>query len=334
MVEKAMITSALEIDHGSSVAEARRIATVLAEREGVADTGKAAIIASELATNLHKYAQRGELHITPISGRGEAGIEILAIDRGPGIANLTECFRDGHSSSGTAGTGLGAVRRLSDEFDVYTQPGKGTVLVSRIWANRGALNKPRLVIGLAQRPMPGEDVCGDAWGIRFSENSILIMIADGLGHGLMAAAASNAAVVAFQSSAERAPAPLLEVIHRALRGTRGAAVAIASLEFNQQRVQFSGVGNIAGTVLMPAKAYSMVSHNGTVGHEARHIREFTYPWSEESVIVMHSDGLSANWNLAAHPGILHRHPSVVSGILYREAGRQRDDACVIVGKKK
>jgi anti-sigma regulatory factor (Ser/Thr protein kinase) len=332
MEQKGVIGAVVEIDHVSRVAEARRIATVVAAEEGVTDIGKAAIIASELATNLQQHAQRGELHITPLSSRGQAGIEILAIDRGPGISNLNECFRDGHSTAGTAGNGLGAVRRMSDEFDAYSEPGKGTVLMSRVWANPGAFNKPCLAVGLASRPMPGEDACGDAWGIRFGDNATLMMVADGLGHGLLAAAASGAALTAFKSSAEQAPAALLEGIHRALRSTRGAAVAIASLEFGQSRVRFSGVGNIAGTVLTPAKFHAMVSHNGTVGHEARHIQEFAYPLTPESIVVMHSDGLSGKWNLDASPGILHRHPSLISAVLYREAARDRDDACVIVGK--
>ena len=133
---------------------------MVAEREGMSPdaASNAAIVASELASNLWKHAQRGELHIAPLSGRGEAGIEILSLDRGPGISNVSDCLKDGHSTAGTAGTGLGAVRRLSDEFDISSQPGKGTIVVSQILAKTtAAARPPDLLLGLTSRPVSGED---------------------------------------------------------------------------------------------------------------------------------------------------------------------------------
>ena len=61
------------------------------------------------------------------------GVEILALDKGPGIRDLERSLRDGYSTAGGAGTGLGAISRLSSEFDVYSPPGKGTALLARIW---------------------------------------------------------------------------------------------------------------------------------------------------------------------------------------------------------
>ena len=325
----------LMIDDLSRVAESRRLAMLVGEREriGPEPVANAAIVATELASNLWKHAKRGELHIAPLSGRGEPGVELLSIDRGPGISNLFDSFTDGHSTAGTAGTGLGAVRRLSDEFDIFSQPGKGTVLVSQIRAKAQIRLGRRFLFGLASRPVAGETVSGDAWAVRTGEEAVLMMVADGLGHGLSAADASGAAVEAFNRSSEESPVNLLQAIHGALRGTRGAAVAVARLEFGLERVRFAGLGNIAGTVVTPLKAHAMVSHNGTAGHEARQIKEFIYPWTDESIIVMHSDGLSANWTPAAFPGLHRSHPSVISALLYREAARERDDACIIVGKR-
>jgi anti-sigma regulatory factor (Ser/Thr protein kinase) len=324
------------IDDPSRVAESRRMATVVAEREGLPSdaVAKVAIVASELGSNLLKHAQRGELHITPLSGRGYRGVEILSIDRGPGMARVSDSLKDGHSTAGTSGTGLGAVRRLSDEFDITSQPGNGTILVSQIHAGDGSASKPQFKVGLASRPLSGETVSGDAWAVRLGEKAVLLMVADGLGHGLLAADASRAAVEAFERSKEHSPSNLVQVMHVALRGTRGAAVAVASVEFSAERVRFAGLGNIAGTVIAPGKSHAMVSHNGTAGYEARQIREFEYPWVHDSVIVMHSDGLSTNWNPSSFPGLLRQHPSIIGGLLYREAGRDRDDACVLVGRKQ
>src|SRR5258708_7653498 len=249
----------LPIDDPSRVAESRGIVALIAEREGMsaARGSNATIVVSELASNLLKHAQRGELQISPLSLRGDAGIEILSLDRGPGISDLDECFTDGHSTAGTAGTGLGAVRRLSDEFDVSSQPGRGTVIVSQVHANTRSFPSSNFNLGLASRPLFGETVSGDSWAIRFDGNAALILMADGLGHGLLAAAASGAAVDAFSRAIDPSPLNLVRTIHQALRGTRGAAIAVASVEFGERCVRFCGLGNIAGTVLSPSKSYSM-----------------------------------------------------------------------------
>jgi anti-sigma regulatory factor (Ser/Thr protein kinase) len=325
----------LEIDDPSRAAESRRIATKVAEWEKLpaARVADAAIVATELATNLLKHAQRGMLQIAPISALGSPGIEFVAIDRGPGLANVGDYFIDGYSSKGTSGTGLGAIRRLSDEFDIYSQPGKGSVLLARIFAASGDA-RPAFNLGFTARQSPGESVSGDSWAVRFGQDSLLIMVADGLGHGTLACEASSAAEAAFRASKEEMPVELVQIMHRALRGTRGAAVAVSRIEFREKQVRFAGLGNISGVVVAPAITHSMVSHYGTAGVEARHIRDFVYPWTDDSLIVMHSDGLSAHWNLSTSPGLMQRHPSAISGVLYRDAVRGRDDACVIVGRKR
>jgi hypothetical protein len=97
-------------------------------------------------------------------------------------------------------------------------------------------------------------------------------------------------------------------------------------------IRYAGIGNIAGYVVGPAKTQFMISHNGTAGHEATHFQEFLYPFPETSVLIMHSDGLSTSWNLGAYPGLALRHPTVIAGTLYRDAARDRDDACVVIAK--
>jgi anti-sigma regulatory factor (Ser/Thr protein kinase) len=334
-MDQASLSTFLEIDDPSRVAESRRITALVAEREELTAgrAAEAAIVVSELATNLLKHAQRGALQITPLSIRAQPGIEILAIDRGPGISNPSDSFQDGHSTAGTAGTGLGAVRRLSSVFDISSQPGKGTVILSQLFQDN-ARARAGFCIGLTTRALAGEPVCGDAWAVRLCDDAALLMVADGLGHGLLAADASAAAACAFYGSKEESAEGLVQTIHRALRSTRGAAVSVARIDFRESRVRFAGLGNVAGVVMAGGKVHTMVSHSGTAGHEARQIREFQYPWTPDGLIVMHSDGLSAHWDTASFPGLVHRHPSVISGVLYREAARDRDDACVMVGKRQ
>lgn len=330
------MTGSLPIDDPSRVAAARRLATSIARAEGLDEASIASVelVTTEMATNLLKHAQGGEIHVTQIAGQGAPGVDVLSIDRGPGITSMEECLRDGHSGTGTSGTGLGAIARLSRTFDAYSETGKGTVMVARLSAP--VLNsfepEPPMVIGFAGRPVSGEDLSGDSWAMRQDGAISLFIIADGLGHGIQAAEASAEAISAFRTSRDLDPTPVVQRVHRALRGTRGAAVAVASVDRNKRVVRYAGIGNISGVVVSPEKTQFMISHNGTAGHEATHFQEFIYPFPKTSILIMHSDGLSTSWNLAAYPGLKSRHPSVIAGTLYRDAARNRDDACIVVAK--
>jgi anti-sigma regulatory factor (Ser/Thr protein kinase) len=328
----------IQIDDSSRVAEVRRVVLQTAEREGFDGdlASSAAIVATELATNLSRHAQRGELHIHGLSSRGLAGLEIISIDQGPGMSNVQQCLADGYSTAGTSGTGLGAIQRLSTQLDVHSAPGKGTVLAARLLA-AGRTERPPLCLGVTAKPVAGETVSGDAWAARFGNKFALLIVADGLGHGVQAFEASSEAVRCFLKYSDESPVELLTRIHGALRGTRGAAVSIAKIEFDQRRILFAGIGNVAGVIMGSdaagaTKTQSMISHNGTAGHEVRQMKEFLYPFKAQDTIVMHSDGLSSHWNLQAYPGILQKHVSVVAGTLYRDSARLRDDVCVLVGR--
>jgi anti-sigma regulatory factor (Ser/Thr protein kinase) len=326
------LTASIPIDDPSRVAEARRVAMKIAREEGLdqASVGSAELVATEMATNLLKHAKGGEIQVTRVSGQGAPGVDIISIDRGPGIGSIEECLRDGHSATGTAGTGLGAISRLSRAFDAYSEPGKGTVILARVGAAQSA--EADMIVGFAGRPVSGEDLSGDSWAMRRDGGISLFIVADGLGHGLQAAEASAEAIVAFKTSKDTDPTPVIQRVHRALRGTRGAAVAVASVDRNRQIVRYAGIGNISGVVVSPAKTQFMISHNGTAGHEATHFQEFTYPFPKTSLLIMHSDGLNTSWNLGSYPGLQARHPSVIGGTLYRDAARNRDDVCVVVAK--
>jgi anti-sigma regulatory factor (Ser/Thr protein kinase) len=330
-----MRSALISVEDSTRVAEARRIAATFAQSEGLAEqaTEETAIIATEIATNLLKHARSGEVHLSCLSAMGDPGVEILSIDRGPGMGNLQACAADGFSTTGTSGTGLGAIFRLADVFDAFSQPRRGTVLVARKFLHHGRGPRPEnWTFGAVRAPYPGESACGDNWSIRRDGQSTILIVADGLGHGVLAGDASTAAVAAFQkgSSPESATA-ILENVHLALRSTRGAAVSVAYIE-QHSRVHYAGLGNVAGVLLGGARAQFMVSHNGTAGLEARRFQEFDYPLPPEGAIVMHSDGLTTSWSMDAYPGLIRRHPALIAGVLYRDASRGRDDVCVLVGR--
>jgi len=324
---------AVAIDDPSKVGEARRSANAIAKAIGLSETdaGKFAILASEAATNITKHAGNGHLVLRSLGEGGAAGVEVVAIDQGPGIPDLDRALSDGYSTAGSSGTGLGAMSRLASVFAIYTSVGSGTALVARITRTADGGRVYPFDVGVVRVPKHGEVACGDDWGFAVDERGrAMVAVADGLGHGQSAADASRRAVeVAVDRSGDQ-PATIVAQVHAALRSTRGAALAIAAIETTGTSVRYAGLGNISASLVSPRETKSLVSYNGIAGHEARKIQEFAYDWPAGALLVMHSDGLSGRWNLAQYPGLAARDPSVVAGVLYRDFSRGRDDALIVV----
>jgi anti-sigma regulatory factor (Ser/Thr protein kinase) len=329
----------LPVSDKSHVGECRRTAQRLGDGFNFDATciGRACIIATELANNIVLHAGSGELLIQVLDDGTNAELEILAIDQGPGMRDVSECLRDGYSTAGTAGAGLGAVARLSSTFDIFSNVGQGTVVLSRTlkrrhMADSGTVQpRVRLEIGAVCLAVAGEIDCGDAWCVAGGGAATAILVADGLGHGTLAARASQEAVSTFKANPFDAPSDIMKNLHRDLAGGRGAAAACAQLQFSESKLVYSGVGNISGSVATTERSRGMVSHNGTLGVQLLRTQQFEYDWPQGSRVVMHSDGLSARWSLASYPGLQMRHAAVIAAILYRDFVRRRDDVTVVVG---
>lgn len=321
-----------QISEATEIAAARRSGADLAKNLGFDETttGEVAIIITEAATNIVKHAERGEILIRPVESQNIPGIEIIALDAGPGMANLAFNMQDGISSAGSYGVGLGAMQRLADEFDVYTAPGKGTVISMTLWAQPNIKQVTPLEIGVICLPMAGESICGDAWAVGSDPTTATVLVADGLGHGVDAAVASEAAAAVVAQHPDLPPGATLQEAHAALRATRGAAVAVARLDTIAEEMHFAGVGNIAASVFNAVDRRQMVSHNGIVGSNMRKVQEFAVSWSADSMLIMHSDGLGTRWDLEQYPGLATRHPSLIAAVLYRDFTRKRDDVTVLV----
>jgi hypothetical protein len=247
------------------------------------------------------------------------------------MANFSECLRDGFSTAGTAGTGLGAVKRASQVFSSHSQVGIGTALLSEVWAKAPAPHPGRRwECGAVNVAKPPEPVCGDAWAEQHPRpEAIRVIIADGLGHGEFAAEASRKAVEAFALFRALELPELLVRMHEALRSTRGAAVSIAELDLARELVSYIGVGNISASIVTPGTSTSLVSMNGTLGHQYRTARLFTYPWPRGATFLMASDGLKTHWDLNRYAGLFERPASLIAGALYRDYVRGSDDATVL-----
>jgi anti-sigma regulatory factor (Ser/Thr protein kinase) len=324
-----------EITEPSHTAEVRRFTSQLAEAAGFNESqaGGVALVTTELATNLLKHASRGEIVVRRVVDRGASGVELLALDRGSGIANIAQSLRDGYSTAGSPGTGLGAIARLAAQFDIQSQPGKGTAVMARLWAGKLATTpEDQIEVGAVCKPMPGETRSGDGWACEFLADRCVLALVDGLGHGPGAAAAADVALASVRQHRTKAPAAIVQYAHDALRATRGAALAIAEIDLTEQSVRYCGLGNISATIINGDNLRHLVSYNGIGGHEARKIVEFTYPWTANALLIMHSDGLMTRWNLQVYPGLLQRHPSLIAGVLYRDFVRGRDDVTVVAAK--
>ncbi|WP_207915394.1 SpoIIE family protein phosphatase [Micromonospora sp. 15K316] len=321
------------MESGSTGSAVRRAAERLGHRLELGETRIAdlAIVAAELTSNLVKHAEEGSLLLRPVRREREAGVELIAVDSGPGMADLAISSRDGHSTVGTLGIGLGAIVRQATWFDGYSRPGRGTVLAVQIWPSD--IDETPWVGGLT-RPLSGETASGDGYAVRTIEGRRQVLVADGLGHGPLACAASDAAVTAFHAAPPGSPAAVVQHLHRSMSHTRGAALAVAELPLSSSGVlRYAGLGNIAAQVVAAdGRRRGLVSLPGIAGHQRPVIREYEYPFEAGAVLVMHSDGVVDRWRLDDLPGLVERSPLVIAATLLRDAGIRRDDACVLVAR--
>lgn len=320
------------VTEASQVAEARRYAIAGAHSIGFDETasGRVAIVATELATNIVKYGVPGEVLIGIYEDDTGTGLEILALDKGEGFSDLSSALRDGHSTGGSPGSGLGAVRRLSDAFDIVSRPGSGTAVMARLSRNRPAVSDAAPRFGAATVPLKGETANGDAYAIRERADGWTAIVSDGLGHGPDAARASEEALRLFRKHQDKPPAAILSAIHAGLSHTRGGAVSVARYDMETGILTFAGIGNVVGAVASGSVIKRTVSLAGTAGHAARRIQEFEYPMQPHDLFVLCSDGIATSWHIDGYPGLTAAHPTLVSGVIYRDFARARDDATVLV----
>ena len=322
------LPAGLTVESNHDVSRARNLADAAAQAQGFDQIHRerAALVATEIATNLVRQSPSGRICVQLLESGDLKGVEILALDP----VTVAETRVAGVDQSDHSHPGPETVAGLSDLFDSYATPGRGTVTMSQMWGGKPDVpSEGGFVIGSMIDPIPGEEVSGDAWAAEQSGNRVVALVADGLGHGIDAAAASVAAVEVFR---ERHKEPVEEItghIHRALRGTRGAAIAVAEVDPDMGRIRFCGIGNISARLLVAGVDSNLISHFGIAGYQARHIRAYEETWEDGTLLVMHSDGLVPTWDLGAYPGLLGHHPQLAAATVMRDAPRATDDALVL-----
>jgi anti-sigma regulatory factor (Ser/Thr protein kinase) len=328
------LSQTVSLSDASSTAEARRAGARMASLLGLNErkSGETAIVITEAARNAVVYGGGGQLLLSGIKSKSETRMDIVALDRGPGIADLSRALQDGYSTGGTPGTGLGAIKRMAEIFDVFSN-GKGTAIFARIeQPETEILRKSSAELAGLISPITGEMVSGDNLAWEINGDRCIVLAVDGLGHGPQAADAANEAVRVFRLYSSESPASLISRLHDALKKTRGAAAAVAEIRTLAGTLTYAGVGNISGSILSNTLDRSLVSHNGTLGYAMARVQEFKVEWPKDGILVMHSDGLQSRWDLSRYPGLLARQPALIAGVLLRDFRRERDDASVLVLK--
>lgn len=319
----------------SEVSSARRAGNALSLKLGFDEiqSGRLALLITEAGTNIGKHAKRGQIYMRSLSRNGLNGVEILAVDSGPGMVNPARNFEDGYSTTETYGVGLGAIKRLAHEVDIYSESGKGTVLLMVIWNTEALVPCEEWQVGSMCIPLASEKICGDSWGAVDTTSMLTLLVADGLGHGPEAAHASLLAVSVLEQAPTNLPSETLQKSHLLMKGSRGAAIAIARVDLDMAELRYTGVGNISGCMYHNKSRQHLLSHNGIVGSHMSRTKEFSHTWNENSLLVMHSDGIGTKWDINNYSGLESCHPSIIAAVLHRDHTRVRDDSTIVVVKR-
>lgn len=326
---------------------AKRDIKRIAEGIGLSDNevGRLNIVVSEMVSNLAKHSTQGggEFLVREL-GEPHKGIEVICLDNGPGMTDPVKMQEDGISTFGSAGEGLGAIKRQSDVFDLYSQHGIGTVILSRVYKGAkdtlATQDSSPIEIGYVLVPKPNETLCGDGLAIVEKHKDLYLLTLDGLGHGENAHEASQQAVQAFTSTPALLPADALRHIHQSIKRTRGAVGFVANISAGNSRMSYCGVGNIAGKLYVqegpkgnPYK--NIISYNGILGHNIPNtLNNHEQEWGRKGLLILHSDGLKSRWDLSKYHGLTRHLPTTVAAVLYKDNSRQTDDTLIVVCRSK
>ncbi|MBD1398662.1 SpoIIE family protein phosphatase [Pontibacter sp. JH31] len=308
-----------------------------------AAVGKVNIIVSEMLTNLEKFSPEGGELLVKAIGKPIKGIEIICLDNGSGMSDPARMMEDGVSTYGSAGEGLGAIKRQSDVFDLYSYPQVGTVIVTQVYKSGSVprLSSHRYEVGSVMVSKPKEVDCGDGFAVIHRENGVYLLALDGLGHGTNAKDVAQLGVKTFCDHPQSDPAEALRTIHGNIRRTRGAVGFVAFIDTYQHQLNYCGIGNIAGKMFsmeggignVPYK--SVISYNGILGHNVPGtFNNQQLEWSRNKILIVHSDGLKSRWDLNKYPNLQRHMATTIAAVLYKDHSRHTDDTLVLVCKAK
>ncbi|MFD4628641.1 SpoIIE family protein phosphatase [Streptomyces sp. NPDC058284] len=314
----------IAIDHPSAVQSAADRARSVAREMPGALPDQAAVLASELASNILKHARNGALFVQRSSLDG--ALDLFAVDSGPGMPDIDLSLRDGYSTTRTMGAGLGAARRIATDFAIRSEAGFGTLVHARL-ADPDAPRVQAVPAALCL-PADGEQENGDGYAVAEHDGVRTALVIDGLGHGPEAATAAQRAERTFLSNPAAPLADILTALHKALRHTRGAAVA--ALRITGARAEYCGVGNVRAVTLSSKGVHHQLNGQaGIVGYTLPRPRSRVLELSEHTTAVLHTDGIDHRWAYAPSDVRLTLPPVLLAASLAHTHRRCRDDATIL-----
>jgi len=330
----------ISVTFEADVFKARRVGREMAHSLGFDEIGSGEIetAISELATNLVKHrAKNGEIILIPLietpylnTGTDESriGIEVRSEDKGHGIKDIATAMKEGGSTAGTLGIGLSGVKRLMDEFSIESEIDKGTTVAARKWLLKDAL--PGLNFSIFSKPKIGEDASADAYFIKRFSSNVVFGVIDVLGHGREAYDIALNILKILEDNYTEPLIKIIDVCHKGLRHTRGAAMALCRVNFKERRFEHIGVGNVETRVYGTTQPIRPFFFNGTLGMTTENYRVIEYPYTEGMTIVMFSDGISGRFDFS--PQMLSKTPQEIAKFIFDNFARNTDDATVLVGR--
>ena len=294
---------------------------------------KVALMASELTHNQLSHARQGYFAVRPVAREGVNGLEVIAVDIGPGIEKPSIAFKDQMSTTGSLGAGLGAVSRIADEIDIDNRISEGICVVARKFeAQASPLCCEFAIMG---KPYPGEAISGDDGVLIRSKSGFLAAVSDGLGHGPEARQASNCAIDVLTQTNEIALDRLVPALNDSLANTRGCAMTIIRFDESSRTLECVGVGDVHSHLYRLRDAHFFASTPLILG-EAKltppKIRIEKTTADPGAVLVMFTDGLKSRTSLKGELDTLRQPPISIAEHLLEKYSRPDDDALVLVGR--
>jgi anti-sigma regulatory factor (Ser/Thr protein kinase) len=286
---------------------------------------------SELAHNQLAHARRGAVAVRPISRDGTAGLEVVAADRGPGIADPAAALEGRTRAPRGLGAGVGAVRRLCSELDIDVRLGEGSCLRARVFAEPVRRRREVAIFG---RPHPGESTSGDHASFVRTGEGLWMVVVDGLGHGGPAREASDLAIATLLGGSPTDPRAFIEACHNSLRSTRGAVIGAMLLEEDKGEADVRIVGNVDVRLLSPKGSRCIGGSSLVVGSPQRlgRVGGERCTVDPRDAIVMSTDGIVRRGRDEHEPSLLFDHPVVLAQHLVQHHARSNDDVLVLVAR--
>jgi anti-sigma regulatory factor (Ser/Thr protein kinase) len=298
-----------------------------------AKVGELDIVVAEVVSNLVKHAGGGQLLVKLIEESGVQGIELISIDNGPGMTDVSRMVADGISTKNTLGHGLGAMKRLSNVFQVFSQKEWGTVILIRIFKEGlpTVRKLPYEEVRSVVLPKPGETACGDGFFTATTRDHIKIFLGDGLGHGPDAAFAVMEAGKAFLNCREHNPVEIIRQIDIEVKKTRGLVGTAAVFDLVDKKWRICGVGNISTKIITGGNVKNLMAYNGIIGlnvPRTLNCQELAYEKGQH--VILCSDGIKSKWDPLKFSSINRYDASVLSATLIKDFARNTDDMSVAV----